>query len=455
VALAVCPTRLHLKTDEVSSLLPEESRDVANSLQLRRWTDRSIVAVALIALASGFGQFGAVAALGDVSKQLGHMAAGGSIADRVGLSGTSLGIGLAIIRLASIGSLPLIGIADRFGRRRVILSVTIAGLALTTTAAVSPGYWWFVVIFAFGRPLLSATNALAEVMATEETGARDRTAAVALVAAGYGVGAGLSAIVHSLGAGVLGFRGIFALAVVPLVGVIALRGWVVEPSRFMVAEAQADHPTPVLGAVERPYRKRVIVLCLIGFAISVVTGPSTSFAFLFAQDVLHQAGWVTAAMVVAAGAAGLCGLLSGRWLADHVGRRPAGTIAVVAIALTGTFAYTGSQPAFFLGYVLGTVAGSILAPAIGAMLTELFPTSVRASVTGWWVTAGVLGAVGGLVVFGAVADVGDRFAAAAQVTFLPTMAAAALFWFLPETKGREPEALWPAKDKEGDKEVDV
>ncbi len=63
--------------------------------------------------------------------------------------------------------------------------------------------------------------------------------------------------------------------------------------------------------------------------------------------------------------------------------------------------------------------------------------------TGWWVTAGVLGAVAGLVVFGTVADVGNRFAAAAELTFLPAAAAAALFWLLPETKGREPESLWP------------
>ena len=63
-----------------------------------------------------------MAALGDVSTQLGHVAAGGTIADKVGLSGTSLGIGSAVIRLASLGSLPLIGIADRFGRRPVILA---------------------------------------------------------------------------------------------------------------------------------------------------------------------------------------------------------------------------------------------------------------------------------------------------------------------------------------------
>lgn len=431
-------------TDSVA--VPEESSDLAERLQLRRWSDPAIVAIAFVALASGFGQYGAVAALGDVSKQLGHVAPGSSIADKVGLSGTSLGVGLAIIRLASLGSLPLIGIADRFGRRRVILIVTILGLGLTVVAAGSPDYWWFVVIFAFGRPLLSATNGLAEVMGAEETASRDRSAAVALIAAGYGVGAGLSAIVHSLAAGALGFRGIFALAVVPLVGVYALRHRVEEPRRFMVAEAAKDHPTPVWGAVGRRYRSRVIVLAAIGFAISIVTGPANSFAFLYAQDVLHLAGYVTASVVVVSGAAGVLGLVVGRWLADRIGRRLTGTVALVGIACTGTLAYTGSETAYAVGYVLGVLSGGLLAPAVGAMLAELFPTSVRASVTGWWVTAGVLGAVGGLVAFGAVADVGNRFADAAELTFLPAAAAAALFWFLPETKGHEPEALWPDPD---------
>lgn len=430
----------------MSSLIPDGSQDAIGNLRLHRWSDRAIVAVAITALASGFGQFGVVAALGDVSTQLGHVAPGGTIADKVGLSGTSLGIGLAIIRLASLGSLPLIGSADRLGRRRVILVVTTLGLALTAVAAASPGYWLFVAIFAFGRPLLSATNALAEVMAGEETGSRDRAAAVALVAAGYGVGAGLSAIIHSLASGTLGFRGIFALAVVPLVVVFAVRGWVEEPSRFMVAEAEADHPTPVLGAVGPRFRSRVVILALIAFAISVITGPANSFLFLFAQDVVHQAGYVTALMVAAAGVAGLLGLLCGRWLADRIGRRPTGACAMVAIALSGALAYSGSRPALVIGYILGVLSGSLLAPAVGSLLTELFPTSVRASATGWWVVAGVLGAVGGLVAFGAVADVGNRFALAADLTFLPPAAAAALFWLLPETRGREPESLWPAED---------
>jgi MFS family permease len=134
-------------------------------------------------------------------------------------------------------------------------------------------------------------------------------------------------------------------------------------------------------------------------------------------------------------------------MADRIGRRLTGTVALVGIACTETLAYAGSETAYAAGYVLGVLSGGLLAPAVGAMLAELFPTSVRASVTGWWVTAGVLGAVGGLVSFGAVADVGNRFAAAAALTFLPAAAAAALFWFLPETKGHEPEALWPDPDQ--------
>ena len=45
-----------------------------------------------------------------------------------------------------------------------MLLVTVSiGLVATVVAAASPGYWWFVVIFALGRPFLSSTNALSQV----------------------------------------------------------------------------------------------------------------------------------------------------------------------------------------------------------------------------------------------------------------------------------------------------
>jgi MFS family permease len=413
-------------------------------LRLHRWNDRAVVAVAIAAFASGFAQFGVVAALGDVARGFGQVNLGATLADQAGLSGTDLGIGLAIMRLASLGALPITGLADRFGRRRMLLVTVGLGLAMTAAAAASPSYWWFVAIFASGRPLLSATNALAQVTAAEETGSADRAKAVALIAAGYGTGAGVVAIVHSLAERAIGFRGVFVLALIPLALLPLLSRWISEPDRFAVAAAGSEHPVPVLGAVAPPFRRRLLVIAVLAFAVSVITGPANSFVFLFAQNFLHQRGIVTAAMVVGAGAAGLVGLLVGRWLADRVGRRLTGGLAMVAVALFATLTYTGSASALLTGYILGVFAGSVFAPAAGSLVNELFPTSVRASVAGWSLAAGVLGAVAGLVIFGAVAEAVHRFAVAGLVTFLPAALVMVLFWLLPETRGVEPEDLWSA-----------
>lgn len=412
-------------------------------LRLRRWNDRAVAGVAMAAFASGFGQFGVVAALGDVARGFGQAHHGATFTDQVGLSGTALGIGLAIIRLASLGALPVTGLADRFGRRIMLLVTVGAGLAMTALAAAGPSYWWFVAIFACGRPLLSATSGLAQVTAAEQTASADRAKAVALVAAGYGAGAGTVAIVHSLAASTLGFRGVFALALAPLALLPLLSRWIKEPDRFIRSAAESGHQIPVLDAVARPFRRRLSVIVVLAFAISVITGPANSFVFLFAQNFLHQRGIVTAGMVVGAGLAGLAGLLAGRWLADRVGRRLTCALAMMTVAGFATLTYTGSAPALLVGYILGVFAASVFAPAAGALVNELFPTPVRASVAGWFLAAGVLGAAAGLVAFGAVADAGHRFALAGLVTFWPAALVMVLFWLLPETRGREPEDLWP------------
>ena len=422
---------------------PVPSGGGPGGLILYRWTDPAVVALALLGLVAGIGQFGAVAALGSVAKTFGHVTGGATFADEVGLSGTLLGVGLAIIRAASFLGLPLAALADRLGRRPVLISTTAIGLGLTVLTVVSPSYWWFVVIFAIGRPFLSATVGLTQVGAVELTSSAQRAKAVSLVAAGYAVGAGLTAIIHSLAAKSLGFRGIFALAAVPLVLFPLVARRVVEPDRF-ARERTAD-AQPVLGPVARPFRRRLLIVALMAFAVSVITGPANTLVFVYAQNFLHLGGIVTSGMVVAAGVAGLGGLLLGRWLADRVGRRPTVALAVAAMAVSGTIAYSGSSWALFVGYVAGVSSGAVFAPAGGALANELFPTQVRASVAGWYIGAGVAGAVGGLLAFGAVADVGrsgNHAGLAAAVVFLPMVLATGLLLLLPETRAREPEELW-------------
>ena len=398
--------------------------------------------MALVSVASGYGQFGAVAALGDVAKALGHITHGATIAEQAGLSGTALGIGLAVIRLASLGALPLTGMADRLGRRATLLVTAAIGLGLTAVAALSPSYWFFVAIFALGRPLLSTTNALAQVNVAEQTGRADRSKAVALVTAGYGVGAGLTAIIHSLWQHAVGFRILFASALVPLVLLVVVRRFVEESDRYVTtSNLSLLHEVPVLGVVASGLRRRLGVVAAVTFFIAVIAGPATSFVFLYAENVVRQSGVLTAAMVVAAGAAGLGGLLAGRYLADRLGRRPSIVLGVAMLSGFSVLTYSGSGGLLFAGYVLGVLGGSVLAPGLGAFVNELFPTSVRASVAGWCLAASVIGAVVGLLSFGELVDVGNSFSFAAGVIFLPAFLPALLCFAAPETKGREPEQL--------------
>ena len=187
----------------------------ARRVRLHGWRHPAILAVAAATVAAGFAQFGATSSLGDVARTFGESGEGTSLVARVGLSGATLGVGLAIVRLASLASLPLAALADRHGRRRMLLGCVSGGLAVTALAALSPGYWWFVALFAIGRPLLSATSAIAVVVAAEETETRDRAKAIALMTAGYGIGAGLTALIRGVAGEGLGFRGLFALALVP------------------------------------------------------------------------------------------------------------------------------------------------------------------------------------------------------------------------------------------------
>ncbi|HZM54094.1 MAG TPA: hypothetical protein VFC03_03615, partial [Acidimicrobiales bacterium] len=61
-------------------------KPAAPVLHLHSWRDRAVLGVVLAAVAAGFGQFGVVAALGDVAREFGRVTQGATVADQAGLS---------------------------------------------------------------------------------------------------------------------------------------------------------------------------------------------------------------------------------------------------------------------------------------------------------------------------------------------------------------------------------
>lgn len=402
-----------------------------------------MLAAAGLSVASGFASFGVTAALGDVAAAFGEADPQGGVAATVGLTGTTVGLGLAAIRLASLGALPLAGLADRVGRRRVILWCCGTGLAVTLAAAASPTYWWFVAIFALARPLLSATNTLAAVIAAEETRSRDRSKAIALITAGYALGSGLTALARLAIPEAAGFRGLFALAVVPLALVPLAGRWLEEPSYYARLGTRAGAQRPMFGTVRADLVGRLALLCLLHVGVGFVTGPVNTLLFLYGERALGLSSTMMAVVFLAAGPIGLAGLLAGRWAADHLGRRVSAGGAMALVGVSGVVTYSGGPVGLVLGYLGGVVAAAAYAPAAGALDTEVFPTSQRGTAGGWIATANIVGAVLGLLAFGVLLDVFGGFAPAAAIVSLPVVALAGLYRLLPETRGLELEESAP------------
>lgn len=419
-------------------------------LRLHGWRHPTVIAVALLGVAAGFAQYAPTASLQDVAVTFG---ANGS-AEEVGLTTTTVGLGLAVIRLASLGALPIASVADRVGRRRVLLGCIATGLLLTATAAAAPTFWWFVLVVAVSRPLFSATTAVGSVVVSEETRSVDRAKAVALAAAGYGIGTGLVTVARVPLNDLFGasFRGVFAVAVVFLLALPLLAPLLGEPDRFVVLRerrrsAVARPKITALTSVHPRLRGRLLLLTLVTFTFNGVTGPHNTYVFFYGEGDLGISDATMAVVIVVSGALGLGGLLFGRWCTDRFGRRPSIIAFHLVMAASVVLAYSGTVPALMAGLWVGVTAQGAYGPAFGALSTEVFPTSVRATTQGWVAAAGVLGAVAGLLLFGRIDDVSGSFAPAAVAVATIAAISAIGYRFFPETVGMELEDSAPEPDE--------
>lgn len=411
----------------------------------RGWLSGPVVAPALLALFAGTAQYSLTAIAGDVAAEFGRRdpTAATTPVGQVGMGLTTLGLGFAVIRLASLLSLPAAGVADRLGRRRTLVIAVAAGLSLTALAALAPSFALLVAALAVARPLLTAADAVAAVVAAEETQSADRAKAIALVGGAYSFGAGVISVTRGLVDPVLGFRGVLALVLVPLALLPLVARRVEEPSRF--ARDAAAGVRRRLGAVPRGLRARLALLCVVTFGFTLVVGPVFTYLFVYGEGVLGATAGGMGVVVALAGPVGLGGLLLGRWAADRLGRRATAALSLAAVAVAGSTAYSAGFVVLAAGYWGTLLAAGAYTPSGGAVDVEVFPTSVRATAAGWLAAAGVLGSVAGLVGFGLIAEAAGTFTVAGLVLCLPVALVAVLYRWVPETRGLELEESAPER----------
>src|SRR5438552_195304 len=149
--------------------------------------------------------------------------------------------------------------------------------------------------------------------------------------------------------------------------------------------------------------------------------------------ITKSAAWLIALQVGA-----FFGYISFGWFADKIGRRAAFTFFMIAAtAVVPLFAFEARSRLTLL--IIGPLVGYFCHgyfSLFGAMLSELFPTRIRASAQGFCYNAGRLASAAAPLAIGAAAqEHGLGLGIAVDALFFAV--GAVLVWMLPETKGAE------------------
>lgn len=362
----------------------------------------------------------------------------------------------SVVRLGVVPGVLLVLLGDVLGRRRLLL-VTIGGYTLATGAtALAPNELVFVVCQFLSRAFGAAEATLAGVVVAEEVDAEHRGWALGVLASlsflGIALAWTLFATIETLP---LGWRGLYALGLGPLVLLLWLRRRLPETERFQREAARRAHLArgalrdalgPVVSLV-RAYPGRFALAASVAFLMSL-SGQSAGF-FLpkFMQD--HH-GLDPERMILFAAGIGLFGLVAMPWigrLGDRIGRRPVAIafIALNPLTVIGLYQVGGLLPLFLFFFAMNlTDIGSD--NTLGVFARELFPTSYRATAGA---TLGVCGQLGGSlglalesVLFATLGGHGRAISALALVGLaVPFLVA----FGYPETRGRELEEVAPER----------
>ncbi len=357
----------------------------------------------------------------------------------LGASSDELSFALALIACGSLGVLVLGPLADRFGRRRVLL-VSIALLALfgagtATARTLAALVTWQLVARVFQEGALFT----AAVLAAEEIPPERRAAAQGVIgtvnAFGTGFGALLLAVIDFVPGG---WRGLCLASLVPIAFLPFLRRAIPESRRWLARSG----PAATLPPPE--YRGRVLAaLVVVALAMSY---DVAGFAFAtYVPITLHGwSGGQASAMFIVAGGLGMPGWGLGGVLADRFGRRPVGVIFLVGLTVAELLFFLGGPRALWPGFAAMVFFQGGKMTIIRAWAAELFPTSFRGAAAGWLTAAGTIGGIAGLALAGALAPaLGGIHLALAVIAAAGVLAALAVLLWLPETRGMDLEESAP------------
>jgi predicted MFS family arabinose efflux permease len=368
------------------------------------------------------------------------------LADAFALSDAGMAGLFAWLGLASLGSLLLGREVDRLGRRRVLLGCFAALPFACLASALAPGPAAWVAaqlgVHALGATLLATVT----VAVCEQAGDAGRALGQGRAGVAFAAATALPLLLVALLDGVPGhWRIAWALAVLPLVALPALRRALPETPRWCEAAARGETSAARMTSVfEARHRRRALGVLAVVVLVHAAEFATRTWLFYHPVRVLGMAPRAVTPLLVVFGGLGLLGFWIGGRCADAFGRRStfasaAGVFAISAIGYYQVSLHAGAWRAPVLALSLfGLAAGGNAAMvAFRALATELFPTRLRGTLGGWLAVGAAVGWVAAMALTSLLARLlGGLAPAVALLVGALLPAATVLLLRLPETAGR-------------------
>ena len=347
-------------------------------------------------------------------------------ADQFGASTADQSTVLATVRVGVLLSLGIVVLADRRGRRRLLIASLVLSCAAAAAGALATGMASLAVSQTISRAFSTSAVILLAIIAAEEMPRSSRAYAVGVMTLTGGLGAGVCVWFLPLaGTGPGGWRWLYVIPLVGLLPLGRLARALPESRRFVRPHVHAR----LVGHGRR--------LALIGttlFAAALFAAPASQLQNAFLKDERgFSAAHVALFTLVTSTPAGIGVAVGGR-LADTHGRRLVGAVGVLGGALCAVVAFLSHGWPMWAWTLGGTMLGGAAVPALGVYGPELFPTSLRGKANGILQVAAVAGSGVGLLTVGSLVDRWGHMGTAMAVVLIgPMLVALLLVVAYPET----------------------
>jgi MFS transporter, SHS family, lactate transporter len=300
----------------------------------------------------------------------------------VGITEVTFAI-LLTLAMRPVGAFLFGWLADRYGRRPIMMIDILLFSFFELAAAFAPNLTVLLILRALFGIAMGGEWGIGASLALESVPERLRGILSGMLQEGYAVGYLLAAVVYYFLFDLVGWRGMFAIGVVPALLVVYLRMNVEESPAWLANRAAATVRTP-LFATFRKHWGLFVYLVLLMTAFNFLSHGTQDLYPTFLQEQLDFSTQTVGAIAIVYNVGAICGGVLFGALSERIGRRVAILVAsllvlpIIPLWAYGSGAVTLAVGAFLIQFMVQGAWG-----VVPVHLNELSPDDARGTFPGF------------------------------------------------------------------------